>query len=168
MIAYAYGRPFKRIHHLQGLIYILASSSRLCKISNFDFLAYSSYESSLSDLVSLISSKFESDKQDHIKAFESPIFKRKRLPLKPKSNTDLSLSDARPQTMYSKLSKREIPLRKGKKNNGCRSGFKGLKDSDRQLLKKMDSTGDHPERILVLATPRKKMKPSNSTIFQSG
>lgn len=118
-----------------------------------------SYEASIPDIVSSISTKFESEKQLVI---ESPIFKRKRFLVKRKEVEDVQ--PLRPKNLYNELSKKAIPLRKGHKNKRDERPAiptKGLSESDRQMMKKI------PERILVLATPLKKRRMCDSVIFKS-
>lgn len=97
---------------------------------------------------------------------ESPIFKRRRFLVKRKEIEEEVHQPLRPKNLYSELSKKAIPLRKGHKNKRDVGDSKGLSESDRQMIKNLDSK--IPERILVLATPKKKMKTFDSVIFKSG
>lgn len=116
--------------------------------------------------MSEISTKFESEKKQVSKVIESPIFKRKRFLVKRKEVEDDVHQPLRPKNLYTELSKKAIPLRKGHKNKREDSvPTKGLSESDRQMMKNFDTK--IPERILVLATPQKKMKMCDSVIFKS-
>ena len=96
---------------------------------------------------------------------ESPVFKRKRILVTRKEVEDVH-QPLRPKNLYSELSKKAIPLRKGHKSRRDPVPAKGLSESDRQMIKIFDTK--IPERILVLATPQKKMKKCDPIVFKSG
>ena len=99
---------------------------------------------------------------------ESPIFKRRRFLVQRQEVDENIHQPFRPKNLYNELSRKSIPLRKGRKsqkNSTEETSQKGLSESDRQMIKNLDSR--IPERILVLATPQKKVRAS-SIIFQSG
>ena len=119
-------------------------------------------------MVSIINSKFASENHQVAKVLESPVFKRKRILVKRKEIEDVHQT-VRPKNLYSELSKKAIPLRKGqksKRDQGDAQSHKGLSESDRQMMKNFDTK--IPERILVLATPQKKRRIHDSVILKSG